>query len=82
MKLRSGSPGAAAHGAHGIKTQVIAGGGESSSAQNSSKLKGRMNLIPGSSNLRATLAGAPALNKIQNQQNYMRGYSPSKPLWK
>ena len=58
----------------------------------SNKLKGRMNVMPGSGNLRQSaktapnpgtmIAGSKGLNAKALHANYMRGYSPSKPLWK
>ena len=47
--------------------------------QNPQKLKGRVNQLAGSGVMRNNLNTNA---KIQIQQNYMRGYSPSKPLWK
>ena len=50
----------------------------------SMKGKGRLNKMgDGGAGLPGTMiAGSKGLNAKALQQNYMRGYSPSKPLWK
>ena len=62
------------------------------SQNQSMKIKGRMSGMPGSGlmnvmrqsndiGMQSNQVG-PTKTMIQHQQNYMRGYSPSKPLWK
>lgn len=73
----------------GVKTkdkkqnQQIVGTGALSPTSDSAvgqKIKGKMNNMPGSgNNLRGAMSGN---NFVLSKQNYMRGYSPSKPLWK
>jgi hypothetical protein len=46
------------------------------------KGKARINKIGEGGMPGTMIAGSKGLNAKALQQNYMRGYSPSKPLWK
>lgn len=48
----------------------------------SMKGKGRVNKMSEGGMPGTMIAGGKGLNAKALQQNYMRGYSPSKPLWK
>ena len=78
--------------------QASSGSGATAGLSASNKLKGRIHasMHQGGGNAMAAMAtmaasggipgtmiaGSKGLNAKALQQNYMRGYSPSKPLWK